>query len=240
MKCIPIFLIVHNQLESLKKSVASYKKYIETPINIIYHNVASTYEPTLAYLKEKETQGSIVYHTKENNHHTVMDSVKDYISKHKTCEYCIITDPDIELYNVRGDILEVYVHALNETKSISVGPMLKIDDIPEYYPKKNWAIRSHSIQFWNKPRQQLLFKENIFEYINCLTDTTFQLFSVKNIPKTFPYNDAIRFLHPYSARHLDWYIDPNNLTPCQKYYRNNTTMISHWNNNKWKGEGLIL
>ena len=147
---IPIFLIVHNQLESLKRSTYSYEKYIETPINIIYHNVASTYEPTIAYLKEKERQGSIVYHTKENNHHTVMNSVRDYISKNKNCKYCIITDPDIELYNAPGNILDVYIHALNTTGAMSVGPMLKIDDIPDYYPKKHWAIRSHKIQFWDK------------------------------------------------------------------------------------------
>ena len=50
---IPIFVIVHNQFEILKKSVESYEKYIQTPFKIIFHDVASTYPDTLNYLKEK-------------------------------------------------------------------------------------------------------------------------------------------------------------------------------------------
>ena len=34
MTKIPIFIIVHNQYEVLKKTVESYEKYIKTPIEI--------------------------------------------------------------------------------------------------------------------------------------------------------------------------------------------------------------
>ena len=113
--------------------------------------------------------------------------------------------------------------------------MLKIDDIPEEYHNKKAAIAGHTSQFWGKPKKTILFKNKIYEYIECNTDTTFQLFSSKNIPKTFPHGNSIRTLEPYSARHLDWYVNPNNLSPCQLYYLNNTSNISHWNNKNWKG-----
>ena len=32
---VPIFIIVHNQFEILKKTIASYEKYIKTPFKII-------------------------------------------------------------------------------------------------------------------------------------------------------------------------------------------------------------
>ncbi len=236
MSEIPIFIIVHDQYEILKKSVESYEKYIKTPFKIIFHDVASTYLDTLDYLKQKRTEGHEVYRSEINNHHTVINSVKDYIQQNPDCEYCVITDPDIELNNVRGDILQVYIHTLNKLNKTSVGPMLEIHDIPDHYPRKKLVLEGHGKQFWNKPRQQISFKTDTFQYIDCNTDTTFQLFSARNIPKTFPHANSVRFLSPYSARHLDWYIDPNNLTKCQEFYLENTTSISHWNNNNWKGQ----
>lgn len=232
---IPIFIIVHNQFEILKQTVASYEKYIKTPFKIVYHNVATTYEPTLQFLKEQEQLERMVYHTSVNNHHTVIETINDYYQKHPECEYYVMTDPDIELDNVNGDILDIYIHILNSTKAISVGPMLRIDDIPDYYPRKELAISRHTPQFWDPSIQkyQISFKDNQILFILCNTDTTFQLSSFTNIPTHFPHNNSIRVFSPYSARHLDWYIDPNNLTPCQKYYQDTTTDISHWNKKEW-------
>lgn len=41
MNKIPIFIIVHNQYEILKKVVKSYETNIQYPIEIIFHNVYS-------------------------------------------------------------------------------------------------------------------------------------------------------------------------------------------------------
>ena len=235
MAKIPIFIIVHNQFQILKKTVLSFETLIKSPIEIIFHNVASTYFETINYLKEQKEKGYRVYNTDINNHHTVIQSVKHYLSNNPSCEYIVITDPDIELFNVNDDILEFYIHLLNKRKKTSVGPMLKIDDIPNEYHNKKAAIKGHTNQFWSKQRKTITFKTNTYEYIECSTDTTFHLFSSKNIPKTFPHGNSIRTLAPYSAKHLDWYTIPNNLTPCQLFYLNNTTNISHWNNRNWKG-----
>lgn len=68
------------------------------------------------------------------------------------------------------------------------------------------------------------------------TDTTFQLSSVKNRPTTFPHSLSVRVFAPYSARHLDWYVDPNNITPCQEYYQLTSSDISHWNKKQWNAD----
>lgn len=236
MSKIPIFIIVHNQYEILKKAVESYEKYIKTPIEIIFHNVCSTYFETINYLNKKQKEGYKVYNSNINNHHTVIHSIRDYILKNPKCRYIVMTDADIELNQVNDDILEFYIYLLIKLNKTSVGPMLKIDDIPDEYHNKKQAITGHSIQFWNKPRKNILFKNKNYEYIECNTDTTFQLFSSKNIPHSFPHSNSIRTLNPYDARHLDWYSNPNNLSPCQLYYLNNTTNISSWNNKKWNGK----
>ncbi len=85
MTKIPIFIIVHNQYEILKKAVKSYEKYIKTPIEIIFHNVNSTYFETINYLNTKQKEGYIVYKSEVNHHHTVINSIKDYISKNPKC-----------------------------------------------------------------------------------------------------------------------------------------------------------
>ena len=81
-----------------------------------------------------------VYHNKINNHHHVLNAIKDYKCKHPELKYYVMTDPDIELYKVDGDILLVYTEILNKLNATSVGPMLKIDDLPDYYPPKNMQL----------------------------------------------------------------------------------------------------
>ena len=51
MTKIPIFIIVHNQYKILKKMVRAYEN-IKTPVEIIFHNVSSTYYETINYLKK--------------------------------------------------------------------------------------------------------------------------------------------------------------------------------------------
>lgn len=237
MSSIPIFIIVHNQFQILKRSIKSYVDNIKTPIQIIFHNVCSTYPPTIEFLNEMKEAGHLVYNSEVNNHHTVMDSVEDFLSKNPDCEYYVITDPDIELTDVNGDILEYYIYLLNKYKDVcSVGPMLRIDDIPDFYPRKKNVLDGHTKQFWNKPPTQVEWKETTQNIIFCSTDTTFQLRSRKNLSRKFPHDNSIRCYYPYFARHLDWYLNPDDLTNCQRYYIETTTNISHWANKNWKGK----
>lgn len=236
---IPIFLIVHDRVKVLKKSIESYEKFITTPFKIILHDVASTFKPCLDYIQEMKTKGYEVYRTENNNHLTVMESVNTYLDKHPECKYYVITDPDIELDNVNGDILEFYSFLLDKFKSSnieSVGPMLRIDDIPDFYPRKQNVLDGHNAQFWSKPFYKITFKNNTYQYMICNTDTTFQLRSRENRTLNFIDNSAIRCDKPYFARHLDWYINPKEMTDDQIFYMKNTKKIANWGSNSFKGK----
>jgi hypothetical protein len=234
----PIFIIVHDQLYHLKRSVQSYETLIKSPIKIIFHDVKSTYKPTLDYLEEMKSKGYEVFRSEVNHHHTVKNTINTYLNDHPECKYYVLTDPDIELDEINGDIIDFYMHCLEELKCSSVGPMLRIDDIPDHYPKKNIAISRHRSQFWDKQPKIIPFKSNEYKYISCSTDTTFQFCKSTFRPSSYPYGGAVRTFSPYSCRHLDWYIDPKNLTDCQKYYIENTTNISHWAHKTW-GKSLM-
>lgn len=225
---VPIFIIVHNRYEILKKSVESYEKYIKTPYKLVFHNVASTYEPTLNYLNERKKKGDTVYDVSINNHLSVIDTVKKYLKEHTECKYYVITDPDVELDNVNGDILEFYQFLVEKYNIVSAGPMLRIDDIPDHYPLKETVIKKHTECLWIKIPKTVCFRGVDYKYINCAIDTTFQLLKSNVIPSKFPVFNSIRCYAPYSARHLDWYLDPKNLSPCQQYYAETASRVSHW------------
>jgi glycosyltransferase involved in cell wall biosynthesis len=237
MSKIPIFIIVHDRLEILKKSYESFEKCIKTPIEIVFHDVKSTYPPTLELLKQKKEEGYLVYRTERNDHWTVMNSVNDYLSKHPECEYFVITDPDIELDEVNGDILEFYIFLLNKFNVKSVGPMLRIDDIPNHYNKRSLVKTQHS-SFWRKPRKEVEFGGNKYKYVNCMTDTTFQLRSKNFKAGGRAHSNAIRCFAPYSCRHLDWYVNSNDPPPCQEYYMKHTANFTHWSNPRWGKDRL--
>ncbi len=230
---VPIFIIVHDRVEVLKKTVASFETQIKTPIEIIFHDVASSFPACLEYLKELNSKGYQVHRSTKNNHHTVKHTIDAYLSIHPECQYYVVTDPDIELDNVNGDILKYYIWLLNKYgKNLVVGPMLRIDDIPDHYPKKELAIKLHRQQFWHKTPIPIVWKDKRVCIQHSPIDTTFQLAHRSN-KRTFP-RPGIRCYTPYSARHLDWYIDPNNMTSDQKYYSSRATRIAHWGRNVQK------
>lgn len=226
---IPIFIIVHDRITVLKKTVKSFDQ-IKTPHEIIFHDVSSTYPDCLKYLEEMKNKGYRVYRSEKNHHHTVMTSIQHYLAEHPECQYYVLTDPDVELDNVNEDILDYYIWLIeNYGKHLVVGPMLRIDDIPDYYPRKQLAIKLHTQQFWHKQPIPIEWKGNTCHIQHSLIDTTFQLVHRDN-NQSFP-RPGIRCYAPYSARHLDWYIDPNDMNDDQKYYSSRATQIAHWGRN---------
>jgi hypothetical protein len=236
MTTIPIFIIVHNHYDILQRSLASYEKFIDHPKQFVFHNTNSVYQPTLDFLEERRKKGDLVYHTNTNHHLSVMNTVREYLSKHPDVKYYILTDPDIELNNCRGNLVETFIYLINKYNVYSVGTSLKIDDIPDYYPKKKLvlSIPTHK-SFHSSPRIKENFEGQEFEITGAPIDTTFQLIRASSVDGRFPHTNCMRVFEPYDARHLDWYIDPNNMTDCQKFYNENATNISHWNNKNWNG-----
>lgn len=227
---IPIFIIVHDRINVLKSSIKSFEEQIKTPIKIILHDVASTYSPCKKYLKEMEENGYTVFRHPVNDHTSVQNTIKKYLRQNPDCQYYVITDPDIELDNVNGDILDFYIWLCKKNNNkLVIGPMLRIDDIPDYYSKKELAIKRHKAQFWNTKPTPIKWNDNEYNIQYSPIDTTFQLCH-RNMHYNFPRR-GIRCYSPYSARHLDWYINPENLTKDQLYYSKHSSNIAHWGRN---------
>lgn len=235
---IPIFIITCDRLEVLRKSIESYRNYIKTPFEIVIVDFGSTYKPTVAFLKRLEKRGIKIYWKDKINIPTELNNankcIKDYFKNHPESNY-VVTDPDIALDNVKGDILDVYSYLLNIIPQVKVvSPMLRIDDIPDYYPlRKNLLTgrmgRYHR-GFHSKKRHTVIYKGNSIRFITARSDTTFGMFR-----KGFNWRrltKGIRIFSPYAARHLDWYIDPKKLTEDQEYYMKHAGITANWS--RWK------
>jgi glycosyltransferase involved in cell wall biosynthesis len=245
---IPIFIIVKDRLTVLKQSIASYKKFIKTPFEIVLIDNGSTYPEMVKFLKSGEYPVSVnefIKHNKSNDpgeirrlSFNIHGIISNYIHN-KGIKYYVVTDPDICFHKYTpGDVLEFYQELLNKENVECVAPMLDIHDIPEHYPFKNVVHKVHSKDFWSKKTKKIKYKGSIIEYQYCQHDTTFALYHYNFMFQ--PSRNAIRVREPYTAKHLDWYIDPNNMPEDQKYYIDNSDKhggISHWGGH-WLAHGL--
>lgn len=232
---IPIFIICRDRIECTKKAIASYEK-LNHPIEIIIHDNNSTYPPMIEWLEELEKNGIKVYRTKEDHTprtrtfaHLTAESIADWMN-HNKASYYVVTDPDIELDSTPdGDNLEVYAELLDKnyrTGIKMVGPMLRIDDIPDTYAKKETATGRHNFFWWKEKKiAQIQGKEVTYNFSPI--DTTFALQKANE-----PFNrhqKGIRVYAPYTAKHLDWYIDLASPTPDHKWYRDHCHKgVAHW------------
>jgi len=216
---VPIFIIVRDRLEALKESIKSYQENIKTPYEIVIHDNDTTYQPTIDFLKDLEKNGIKIYWNKTNDLRSVNTSVKDWMEKNPTSQYFVITDPDVKLDDVDGDILLFYAILLKSNPGAKVvGPMLAIDDLPDHYPFKDNVIKAHYFQFWRHLPAVLNYGGKICNVQAAAIDSTFGMYR-RGHQWTGPVS-GIRTHAPYAAKHLDWYLDPNNLSPDQEYYKN--------------------
>lgn len=231
---IPIFVISSDRLKALKESIQSYYDCIKTPFKIVIIDFGTSHEPTLKYLEHLESKEIKVYWNEKISYkgslNLIDEVIQDYFESHPASNY-VVTDPDIALDNVEGDILDVYVYLLKKLHKITVvGPMLRIDDIPDYYPLK-YRVLYKSLESRYHSRRTLIIpyeKKNI-KYVIASIDTTF---GMRRTGESFwRHRWGARILAPYAARHLEWYLDPKNLTEDQKYYiKHASRRIATWTN----------
>ena len=239
---IPIFVIVKDRIKVLEQSMESWLTLIKSPIEIILLDQESTYPGMIEWLEEKKKEGIRVFHlkntapTKANKFPALGGPVRQ-VCRELDTSYYVLTDPDIMFENIDSDILEFYTYFLETNPNYeAIGPMLIINDIPDYYPFKAEVIKRHT-PFWTASGRRatigkiklIKYRKKIIQYQLSPIDTTFALRPVGSSPVYT--SNAIRTRQPYIARHLDWYIDPDNLSEDQQYYIDTSLThkgISHW------------
>lgn len=232
---IPIFIISHNRLTVLKRCIASIKAcFDERYYEIVIHDNISTYAPLITFLKES---GLKVYWNKGNELDDVAKSVEHYFANNtdNDSRFYAVTDPDIEfdVKQTRPDTLLFYCHLLDNVQKIdSVGPELRVDDIPDHYPLKQELLRLHRQGHANDKFLNVVWQDETVPCAFRKLDTTFGLYR-----RSFRFkrlNDALLCHGRHNARHLDWYLDPNNMSEDDLLYMQNTSRWGHWSSTMLK------
>jgi len=212
---IPIFITTFDRLDVLVRSCKTYRK-LATDVEIIIHDQGSTYKPMVEYLEILKDHGYSVYYG-ANEPTSVRDSIKDWFSKNDATHY-VVTDPDIAFEGSSPNSLNVYIDLLALEKDVTcVGPALRTTDIPCHYPMKQQVINWEKQWYKEEDHRALRINNEIINYHFSVIDTTFAVYK-KGHEFVKPNTKAIRVSMPHDARHLDWYMDHNNLTEDYKYY----------------------
>lgn len=208
---IPVFIISYNRLNDLKKLIEWLEKVNLKNIIIIDNN--STYPPLLEYYDSLSYR---IVRLEENLGHLALYKCglfDDIINS----QYYILTDPDIiPLDECPNDFIETFYSFLKyHDEYTKVGFSLKIDDIPDYYESKEIVLA------WEKQFQQ---KEDLFFYkkvrmYDAFIDTTFALYKPGVRPDDKRWWESARSDYPYQARHGSWYMDSQNPTDEDIFYK---------------------
>lgn len=228
-------MVVYNRIWCTKRCLESIKD-LGQPITLI--NNGSDYKPFLKWLK---TQPYPVWefpkiHCAKDLWRHINIAVRIYKKRNGPIDAYVMTDPDIELENSHLPWIEtMYKVLMTHPRVNALSPSLRIDDIPDYYPLKKRAIGSEGgktcsfIDCWGP----WFTDKNGLRMRRAHVDTTFSMYR-PNFNKKQVTRKAIRLAEPYIARHLDWYLDPKNLTKDQIAYFKASGRVTHFGGPRFK------
>ncbi|MBU2018291.1 MAG: glycosyltransferase family 2 protein [Bacteroidetes bacterium] len=210
---IPVVINNYNRLECLQQQVKWFESYGFKKLYIIDND--SNYGPLLDYYKKSK---HFIFRLDKNVGHTALWDTHLFLLL-KNSHY-IYTDPDIiPVKAFPKDFIQYFKGILTKYPQFGkIGPALKIDDLPDYYPHKKEVIAWEK-QYWEKE-----LEENVYDAI---IDTTFALY-LPNRKGDAAYVPALRIAGKFEARHLPWYQNPNELSQEDLHYIKSASSVSSW------------
>lgn len=222
MSAIPIYINVFNRLTTTK-SLVEHCLMMRNAVPIIVDN-NSTWGPLIDWYSQVQGDIEIVRLGRNEGHHApwmVIEQQSSFFRKWGQDKY-VVTDCDLDIGDVPCDVLE-HLEIPLSWLSISVvksGLTLKIDDLPEW---QNGVVSWES-QFWRRKFSQ---DDRFYE---APIDTTFAMYSCETpflVAKTTS-QICSRSTPPYTARHMPWYLDGENLDEENANYFRTSNPSNSW------------
>jgi hypothetical protein len=218
-KKIPIIINNFNRLTTLKRLIHDLEIRGYHNIHIIDNK--SDYQPLIDFYNNSDY---IVYRLDKNIGFKALWKSRLWY-KFMLGNYCY-TDSDLSLCKECPDnFLEIFYAILKKYPKVhKVGFSLKIDDLPDYFDKKEEVINWES-KYYENEKEPNLFIAPI--------DTTFALYRpFSKRGKRNGKDEILRVGFPYQCHHLPWYNDSKSLDAEEEYYINSVTKPTHWSNKK--------
>ncbi len=211
-QAIPVIINNFNRLEYPLAMIDWLEKAGMT--NIVILDNASTYPPLLKYYESCKHR--VILLGRNVGYMALWETA---VFDEFRNDFYIYTDPDIlPVEECPKDFINIFLAILAKNADAKkVGFSLKIDDIPDFYNRKSDVLAMET-KYWKRKRAANVYDAPI--------DTTFALYR----PKAFGDHQikALRTAPPYTARHLPWYIDANNLPEEENYYKKLASDSNTW------------
>ncbi len=209
---MPVFINCRDRLTPLAELVAWLERAGQEEIYLIDND--SAYEPLLEWY---ERTPHAVIRLGENIGHFALWKADDVFDLTRGRKFVysdpdVVPDPHCPLDAIaRFDELLERFPKLNKA-----GFGLRIDDIPDWYPHRD-AVITWEEQQWRWPVGRGAYFAAI--------DTTFALYRAGAGARPA---DAIRTGPPYVARHTSWYVNPDELSEEEAFYRDRASASTNW------------
>jgi len=203
---IPIIIISKDRVSTLEKLIDQLLLLGYTDITIL--DMASTYEPLLQFYETRHADFTVMYW--ENTGHKALwndDILKNHFNQY---DWVCITDSDIELsIDTPKGFIEDMITVAKDYRVDKCGLAIKYKGISNQYLRN--IIEPIEAKYWKHKLQHL--SHSVYD---AQVDTTL---CVVRPDQPFTYT-AVR-LADWPIKHMDWYIDFDNLTPEQQFYMDN-------------------
>ena len=222
---IPVFVNVFNRLTTTRNLCEQLAAMPNVRVVIVDN--ASTYPPLLDWYAECPHE--VVRLESNMGHHAPW--LSGTVSRIATNGHYCVTDCDLDLEGVPLDLMDVLRAPLVSCVAgvcgvKKSGISLRIDDLPEWQSEVvNWEKR-----FWEKPIGG--------RYYQAIIDTTLCMYSASLLHRhamTIGGIKTVRSAMPYTARHMPWYLDCENLDKENQQYFETANQ-----SNSWKPQGKAL
>lgn len=222
---IPVYVNVFNRLTTTRSLCEQIANLDGAEVCIVDN--ASTYEPLLHWYDSCPYR---VLKMQENlGHHAPWMSG---IVGQNNSPFYAVTDCDLDIGGVPPDALEYLRRPLvKDMQVVKAGLSLEINDLPEWQSEVvNWER-----QFWTR-KKRFCGGGGCDEFYDAFVDTTFALYR-RDTPHRYAMGvkNSLRAPRPYTARHLPWYLECDNLDAENQYY-----FATASGSNSWKPDGKSL
>lgn len=208
---IPFFIPTRDRTSSLQQLLVRLRELGQKPELTYLVDMDSTYEPMLDLLKLCEDDGYKVVRTGHNYGARGLFQ-KGIIAAHiGLTKPFFLSDPDVvPVEDCRKDLLAHMHRCLSRyTGHDKIGLSLKIDDIPDFYPLRERVIK------WETKYSARVANVHLF---HADVATTFCIIRSMHHADKIGVSRGSARLRDCWARHLSWYLDPDNLPPDEAYY----------------------
>lgn len=195
----PIIINNFNRLSTTKKLVEDLKHLGYTNLHILDN--ASTYSPLLGYYS---TNPCVIKKLDQNLLWLAVYN-SGYINEFLDYPWIAYTDSDIQLNpDTPHNFIDILIEKAEKYGRPKAGLALRIDDLPDNEYANHF--RTWEKKYWEKELEPGVYDAHI--------DTTFCVIK----PGTpFDYS-AVRVAGNFTAVHVPWYTDFNNLPEEEQYY----------------------